>query len=243
MIGPTHDCDKRRQRRRGVVVALCTAAFALAVAGCGGSGSTVSTGPGTTSSAASTPTTAPPSRHATAKPPTSSAPPSSSAPTSSHPTEFSPPGDIPDNQVFVPYTAPGGLVKIKVPEGWARSSHGGAVTFTDKLNSITIQVVPLAQAPTKTWVRNHEVPQLAASQPMFALKSIETTTRSAGPVVLTKYERDSKPDPVTGKVIRDVVEQYDFWKGGNEAVLSLSGPVGADNVDPWQLVSDSLTWK
>jgi hypothetical protein len=129
-----------------------------------------------------------------------------------------------------------------VPEGWARSDHGGAVTFTDKLNSITIQLVPLSKAPTPTWVRNHEVPQLAASEPAFKLDGVGTTTRSAGSAVLVTYERDSRPDPVTGKVVRDAVERYDFWKAGQEAVLSLSGPVGADNVDPWQLVSDSLTW-
>jgi len=25
-------------------------------------------------------------------------------------------------------------------------------------------------------------------------------------------------------------------------VLTLSGPVGADNVDPWRIVTDSLAW-
>ena len=42
--------------------------------------------------------------------------------------------------------------------------------------------------------------------------------------------------------IRDAVERYSFWHNGIEAVLTLSGPKGADNVDPWRIVSDSLKW-
>jgi hypothetical protein len=29
---------------------------------------------------------------------------------------------------------------------------------------------------------------------------------------------------------------------GREVVLTLSGPKGADNVDPWRIVTDSLRW-
>src|SRR3954451_8902625 len=53
--------------------------------------------------------------------------------------ESSPPGDIPDNQAFVAYRPPGGGFSVKVPEGWSRIATGGAVTFTDKLNSIRMK--------------------------------------------------------------------------------------------------------
>jgi hypothetical protein len=38
------------------------------------------------------------------------------------------------------------------------------------------------------------------------------------------------------------VERYEFWRAGREVVLTLAGPVDADNVDPWRTVSDSLRW-
>ncbi|MDT4904221.1 MAG: hypothetical protein QOH52_2237, partial [Pseudonocardiales bacterium] len=38
------------------------------------------------------------------------------------------------------------------------------------------------------------------------------------------------------------VERYEFWKNGNEVVLTLAAPVGADNVDPWRKVTDSFAW-
>ena len=44
-------------------------------------------------------------------------------------------------------------------------------------------------------------------------------------------------------LIHDAVERYEFWKAGTEVVLTLSGPQGADNVDPWRIVTDSFGWQ
>ena len=44
-------------------------------------------------------------------------------------------------------------------------------------------------------------------------------------------------------VVPDAVERYEFWRGGTEAVVTLSGAAGSDNVDPWRLVTDSFTWR
>src|SRR5689334_4793250 len=62
--------------------------------------------------------------------------------------EVSPPGDIPDNQAFVAYSPPGGGYSIKVPEGWAQTKAGGAITFTDKLNSVRMESQPAVSAAT-----------------------------------------------------------------------------------------------
>src|SRR4051812_8800504 len=62
--------------------------------------------------------------------------------------EVSPPGDIPDNQAFVRYSPPGAQFSVKVPEGWARVSAAGAVTFTDKLNSVRMGSAHAPAAPT-----------------------------------------------------------------------------------------------
>ena len=43
--------------------------------------------------------------------------------------------------------------------------------------------------------------------------------------------------------VAEAVERYTFWSSGVEAVLTLAGPKGADNVDPWRTVSDSLRWQ
>lgn len=177
-----------------------------------------------------------------------SVPPSTTAPRSSapaaHPTEFNPPGDIPDNAVFVDHVAAGSRVHFSVPEGWAESARGGAASFTDHFNSITIQVIPSAHAPTESSAQQVDVPALRGSQSQFRLTGIDSVTRKgAGTAVRIRYLIDSAPDPVTGKVVRDAVERYEFWRNGQEAVLTLTGPQNADNVDPWQIVGDSVTWK
>jgi hypothetical protein len=47
---------------------------------------------------------------------------------------------------------------------------------------------------------------------------------------------------VTGKVFRDAVERYEFYRNGTETVVILAGPTGADNVDPWRTVTNSFRW-
>ncbi|WP_031024420.1 MULTISPECIES: hypothetical protein [unclassified Streptomyces] len=161
------------------------------------------------------------------------------------PTESNPPGDIPDNQVFVTYRPTGGFTgfTVKVPEGWARTGKGGATVFTDKLNSVTITTASASTAPTVTSVKNTVVPQLRRQVPKFASPKVSQVTRKAGPVVLLTYQGDSAKDPVTGKVVRDTFERYAFYRQGHEVDLTLSGPVNADNVDPWRIVSDSFAWR
>ncbi|MCW2991729.1 MAG: hypothetical protein JWM73_2323 [Solirubrobacterales bacterium] len=147
----------------------------------------------------------------------------SSAAVNPNGAEVSPAGDIPDNQAYVAYAPPGEGYSVKVPEGWARTTAGGATTFTDKLNSIRMESMPAAAAPGKV-----------------AGATTSTVARSAGTAVRTAFIAQSKADPVTGKVHSNAVERYVFLHKGRAIVLTLTGPKGADNVDPWKIVTDSL---
>jgi hypothetical protein len=159
--------------------------------------------------------------------------------------ETNPAGDIPDNQVFVDYSPPSGGFTVKVPEGWARGGKGSAVTFTDKLNSVTMQSAAAPSAPTAASAASGELPAIRAAAHNFEPGTVTTVRRRAGPALLLTYRADSAADPVTGKVVRDAVERYEFWNPATrtEAVLTLAGPVGADNVDPWRTVTDSFRWR
>jgi hypothetical protein len=156
-------------------------------------------------------------------------------------TETPPPGDIPDSTVYIPYRVPTGEYQVKVPEGWARTVTGGGVSFTDKLNTISVTVVS-AKAPTLASARTIEVPKIQSAVRHFMLAGISTVQRPAGNIVLIRYSADSPPDPVTGKVYPDAVERYEFYRNGLEAIVTVSGPKGADNVDPWRTVTSSFRW-
>jgi hypothetical protein len=151
------------------------------------------------------------------------------------------PGDIPDNQVFVPYGPPGATFQVKVPEGWAQTGSGTSTTFTDHYNAITITSTSAAQAPTVADVRNSGLADVAAN-PTFHLTDVTDVQRKSGPGVVADYEIGSDPNPVTGKRALLAVERYEFFHGGTLVTLTLSGAKGADNVDPWRTVTDSLTW-
>ncbi len=142
-----------------------------------------------------------------------------SKPASPNAKEVSPAGDIPDNQAYVRYPVPGAGYSVKVPEGWSRTAKSGSVVFTDKLNSIALSARP---------------------GPAVKGAKSSTVTRTAGKAKRELYIVAAKPNAVTGKQVSDAVERYSFRHKGATAVLTLSGPKGADNVDPWRIVTDSV---
>lgn len=197
---------------------LAVVAVVVVVAGCGSSSSTTS--PTTTVSAAGKTTTAPGGIK--------------------NGPEVSPSGDIPDSQAYVAFSPPGSSFSVKVPEGWSRSAAGGVVTFTDKLNHIALSQATASAALTAADARRIEVPRLTRTTPGLKQARISAVRRQAGTAVKITYLAPSAADAVTGKLHTDAVERYVFFRNGKRAIVTLSGPQGADNVDPWRIVTDSL---
>jgi hypothetical protein len=209
------------------------------LAACGGAGSSTAQG---SSGSSSPPQTGSPSLAKGGSGSTGGSPSESPVPPEQPvPTESSPPGDIPDNTAFVPYRAPGGFT-LNVPEGWARTRTGHAVTFTDKLNTISAAWFPASSAPTVSSAKLSDVAQLKHTQRAFRLGEVKSVALPGGKAVLITYQANSDPNPVTGKQYRLDVERFELSRGGTEVALTLSSPVGADNVDPWRIVSESFGW-
>ncbi len=155
------------------------------------------------------------------------------------PAESNPPGDIPDNTAFVPYHSAKGGWTVTVPEGWSRTTTGPTVTFTDKLNTVQVDARP-GDPVTLAGVKKNDVPALAASTRAFNLVSVREVTLPAGMAVLISYQANSDPNLVTGKQYRLDVLRYILYRAGTRTTLTLLSPVGADNVDPWRIVTQSL---
>ena len=150
-------------------LAAAGAALVLVAAGCGGGGSSSNT-----NIANSTPNPGAP--------------------------EKSPPGDIPDNQAFVTYSPPGGRFAVKVPEGWARTTaSGGATSFTDKLNTVTVESVNSGRAADRRRGARDGSAELARTVKAVRGREGDAVTRKAGTAVRMTYLADAPPDPVTGK--------------------------------------------
>jgi hypothetical protein len=222
-LPPSREKPSRGPHRRALLSVAAALGVALAVAGCAG------TAPTPASSASGSPGSA------------VAASPASNAPNPNAP-EIVAAGDIPDNQVFVPVTPAGAPYTVSVPQGWVQSNAGAATVFTDKFNSIRMEARPMAAVPDVASVQAQDVPAVQASSPGFTLGSVQAVQRKAGPAVLMTYSATSATNAVTGKSVTEAVERYVFWRGGQEAILTLSGPKGSDNVDPWRMVTDSFRW-
>jgi hypothetical protein len=156
------------------------------------------------------------------------------------PAEKNPPGDIPDNIAFVRYANATGRYSFTHPEGWAETTRGSTVTFTDKLNGVQVQPGALSTAPTVSSAKQQDVPALTSSQAAFELRNVTAVTEPGGSGVRIVYRRNSAPDPVTGRQYRDEVERYELVQGGREVIVELFGPVGSDNVDAYKTMITSL---
>jgi hypothetical protein len=156
--------------------------------------------------------------------------------------EVNPGGDIPDTQTYVSYAFPTGAFTVKVPEGWARSVAGSTVSFTSHFDTISLSTTPLSSQPTPASVSATEVPAIQQQPNHTSMGQVFALTRPGGQAILITYKADSPPDPVTGNITRVAVERYDFWHAGVEAIVTLAAPVGADNVDPWRVVTESFLW-
>jgi hypothetical protein len=142
----------------------------------------------------------------------------------------------------VPWSPSGGGFAVKVPEGWSRSTQGSATVFADKFNSIRIESLAASKAPTAQSVGSTDIPAIQSKSTGFTLRKVTVVQRKGGSPVLAEYLADSAPDQVTGKSVQLDAQRYAFFKNGKEVVLTLSGAVNADNVDPWKIVTDSFRW-
>jgi hypothetical protein len=142
---------------------------------------------------------------------------------------------------YVTYVNSAAGYRFDHPEGWAQTEQGTSATFTDKFNGVVASVATTSGPPTVSSAQSVDVPTLRSSQPAFELRAVSAVTLPAGSGVLIVYRRNSAPDAVTGRSARVEVQRYEVSGNGHAVVLELFGAVGADNVDPYRRMSQSLS--
>jgi hypothetical protein len=156
--------------------------------------------------------------------------------------EKNPPGDIPDNQVFVDYASPRGF-SLKVPEGWARKDLPDGAVFADKYGRIAVTETHAETALDAASARQMLIPELEKSAHAVTVTKVKPVKLPAGPAVLVSYGSNSDPNPVTNKAVRLENDCYYFWKDGKLVALNFSAPAGADNADQWDMMAKSFRWR
>ncbi len=72
---------------------------------------------------------------------------------------------------------------------------------------------------------------------------VATVTLPIGSALRADLHANSDPNPVTTKQVRLEEAAWFVYRDGKLLTLTVWAPAGADNVDPWDLMSKSLTWK
>ncbi len=155
--------------------------------------------------------------------------------------EINPPGDIPDDQVFINYAADAGF-SMPVPEGWARSTIDNGVRFADKYDAVEIQSMPANGPVTVDTVTASQAVALVGQGHAVEITKIHTMTLPSGDAIAIDYLSNSDVNPVTQRKIRLENRRIYLTHGGSEAVVTLSAPAGADNVDQWTMMANAFRW-
>jgi hypothetical protein len=156
--------------------------------------------------------------------------------------EKNPPGDIPDNQVFIDYASPLGF-SVKVPEGWARQDLPDGVSFADKYGRISMSQTAAQKMLSVEEAKQTLVPKLERSSRAVTVAAVKPVKLPAGPAIRISYSSNSDPNPVTNKAIRLENDRYYFWKDGKLVTVNFSAPAGADNADQWDMMARSFRWR
>ena len=98
--------------------------------------------------------------------------------------------------------------------GMGAEQQPAGITFADKYNNIVISTAATATAPTAASTRSNELPAIQAAAQGFAPGQITMVQRTAGTAILITYRALSAVNPVTGKVVNESVERYEFWRNG-----------------------------
>ncbi len=157
--------------------------------------------------------------------------------------EQNPAGDIPDTQAFVMYSSAAGGYQFEAPEGWSRTEKGTDVNFSDKLNAVTLAVTSAGTQSTAASAKDNQVAAIQNAGRAVTITAVKDVTLPSGPAVLIEYTSNSEPNAVTGKQVRLENNAYLIYKRGTLATMTLSAPLGADNVDQWNRMSRSFTWR
>jgi hypothetical protein len=223
-----HDGTLRAMSLRTAQLLLAVSAVTAVglLAGCGGSSQTASAGGAASGSGAT--------QGATAT--GSGAPGALSADARSAAT-----GDIPDNQVFLTFTARSEPFSIKYPEGWTQSGARGTVTFRDKNNLVRVLVRP-GTTPTAASVSS-QLAALRRANSTLTFTAPHPIALQAGGAIRARYTTVTAPNPVTGRRVKLVVDRYELARGGRVAIVDLGTPVGVDNVDAYRMMIQSFRWR
>lgn len=159
------------------------------------------------------------------------------------PEQNTPSGDVPDNAVFLDYTSKTGCYSIQYIEGWVLTENSSSgVDIRDKDSTESVQIVSPPMDNLSAYVQQVDIPRLKENTAAFVAGSVSTAMLNGRQVTKLTYTSLSDPDPVTGKQRQVTSDRYYLPGTKQLAIVTLTTPVGVDNVDAFNQIVGSFRW-
>ncbi|GEM_PF-2447271 len=153
------------------------------------------------------------------------------------PAAGGPGGDIPDSAVYLRYT--GHTFSIEYVEGWLQTTTAHGMLFNDKDSGVDVELGPRPRVSLWAYVQRVDLPRLAHS-PGFARGALVRDSIGGYAALHLSYRGRSAPDAVTGKTVALQIDRYYVDGPHALATITLSTPLGVDNVDAFRRISHSF---
>ncbi len=149
-------------------------------------------------------------------------------------------GDIPDSAVYLRYQGSG--FSIEYVEGWLQTKAARSVAFTDKDSTVVANIQRRLSGDLHGYVQQTDLAHLART-PGFHRGSLTRDAIGGYPAMHLTYRSLSTPDVVTGKTVALQVDRYYINGAHGLALLTLSSPLGVDNVDGFRRIAHSFRFR
>lgn len=151
-----------------------------------------------------------------------------------------PGGDIPDSAVYLRYSGRG--FAIEYVEGWLQTTVTRGVIFGDKDSAVAVELRPPLRGNLTAYVQGTDMPRLAHA-PGFRKEGLTHDSIGSYRALHLTYRGQSTPDAVTGKAVSVQIDRYYVQGPRTLAVLTLSTPLGVDNVDGFRRIAHSFRFR
>lgn len=148
-----------------------------------------------------------------------------------------PGGDIPDSAVYLSYH--GRSFSVDYVEGWLQTITAHGVSFNDKDSSVVVELRPRLSESLTAYVQRTDLPRLAHTAG-FRRGALTHDSIARYTTLRLVYRGRSAPDAVTGKTVVLQNDRYYISGAHALAVITLSTPLGVDNVDGFRRIAHSF---
>lgn len=150
-------------------------------------------------------------------------------------------GDIPDSQVFIVYKTPYNF-QLDVPEGWTQSSSNNSISFIKDFDGIRVSTESCKYPLTLSYINQYQIPALKNAEQAIKIEKVENVKLKNAQSIVVYYISNSKMNKIANKEVQLENRIYYIKHNNMLITIKLWAPLGSDNKDQWNRISNSINF-